>query len=53
MGGPCPKTWGFPDYFLHPKSYFFCELGAHAKFNNPRTTPSGRKVCDPKVINFC
>ena len=22
----------------------FCELGAHAKFQKPRTTPSGRKV---------
>ena len=22
----------------------FCEIGAHAKFQNPRTTPSTRKV---------
>jgi hypothetical protein len=23
---------------------FFCELKPHAKFQNPRTNPSGRKV---------
>ena len=27
-----------------PQNINFCELGAHAKFQNPRTTPSGRKV---------
>ena len=26
------------------ESLYFCELGAHAKFQNPRTTPSGKKV---------
>ena len=24
------------------ESYYFCELGAHAKFRNSRKTPSGR-----------
>jgi hypothetical protein len=28
-----------------------CELGAIAKFQNPRTSPSGRKVCDPERRN--
>ena len=36
--GPSAQT------FFHPKSYFFGELEPHAKFKNPRTTPSGRKV---------
>ena len=31
--------------FSLPKSYFFCDLKLRAKFPNPRTTPSGRKVC--------
>ena len=34
-----------PQHFVHPKSYFFCDLKLRAKFHNPRTTPSGRKVC--------
>ena len=25
----------------------FSYFGLHAKFQNPSTTPSGRKVCDP------
>ena len=29
-----------PDFF-GLESYYFCELGAHAKFRNPKTTPSG------------
>ena len=28
-----------------PKSYFCCDLKLRAKFHNPRTTPSRRKVC--------
>ena len=28
----------------NPKSYFLCDLKPHAKFENPRTTPSGKKV---------
>ena len=38
MGGRCP-------IFFLPQILFFCELKPHAKFRNPRTTPSGRKVC--------
>ena len=30
--------------WLKIKSYSFCELKPHAKFQNPRTTPSWRKV---------
>jgi hypothetical protein len=26
------------------KSFYFCDLGAHVKFQNPKTTPSGSKV---------
>ena len=37
--------WGGPKFCLYPKSYFFCDLKLCAKFHNPRTTPSGRKVC--------
>ena len=29
---------------VHLKSYYFCELGAHAKFQNHTMTPSGRTV---------
>ena len=29
---------------IHPESYFF-KFKTSAKFHNPRTTPSGRKVC--------
>jgi hypothetical protein len=25
-------------------NHFFCEFKPHAKFQNPRTTPSGRKI---------
>ena len=28
-----------------PKTYFFYDSKLRAKFQNPRTTPSGRKVC--------
>ena len=34
-----------PQIFVDPKSYFFCDLKLRAKFQNHRTTPSGRKVC--------
>ena len=33
-----------PKKLFHPKSYFFCELKPHAKFQNPTISPSGRKV---------
>ena len=33
-----------PQIIFHPKSHFFCELKSHAKFQNPKITPSGRKV---------
>ena len=29
---------------VYHKSYFFCEVKPHAKFQNPTITPSGRKV---------
>ena len=35
---------GLPQTFVHLKSYFLGELEPHAKFHNPRTTLSGRKV---------
>ena len=35
---------GVPHFFSYPKSYFFGDLKPHAKYQNPRTTPSGRKV---------
>ena len=35
---------GGPNFF-YPKSYFFCDLKPRAKFHNPRTIPSWRKVC--------
>ena len=31
-----------PKDFCHPKSYFLGELGAHSKYHDPMTTPSGR-----------
>ena len=31
--------------FFLPQILFFCDLKLHAKFHNPRRTPSGRKVC--------
>ena len=31
-------------FFSRIKSFFFCELEPHAKFHDPRTIPSGRKV---------
>jgi hypothetical protein len=35
---------GAPQIFFRHKSYFFSELEPHAKFQHPRTPPSGRKV---------
>jgi hypothetical protein len=29
---------------FYSKYYFFCDLKFHAKFHNPRATPSGKKV---------
>ena len=37
-----------PQTFCYPKSYLFCDIKLCAKFQNPRTTPSGRKVCGPE-----
>ena len=37
--------FGVNFFLFYPKSSFFCYLKLHAKFHNPRTTPSGRKVC--------
>ena len=42
--------WGVPNFFLYHKSYLFCELKPCAKFQNPRTNPSGRKVCGGWVV---
>jgi hypothetical protein len=33
-----------PTNFFYSKSYLFCNLKPHAKFQNPTITPSGRKV---------
>jgi hypothetical protein len=33
-----------PQIIFHLKPYFFCKLKSHAKFENPKTPPSGRKV---------
>ena len=33
-----------PPQFSHLISYSFCEIKPHVKFQNPRTTPSGKKV---------
>ena len=41
-------SMGGTPIFPPNKSYFFCELKHHSKFQNPRTTLSGRKVCDPE-----
>ena len=35
---------GGAQILFYPKFYFFCDLKPHAKFQNPRTTTSGRKV---------
>ena len=38
--------WGSPNVQKQKtlKILFFCELKPHIQFQNPRTTPSGRKV---------
>jgi hypothetical protein len=36
---------GVPRISFNQKSFFFCELKPHAKFQNPTIAPSGRKVC--------
>ena len=36
---------GVPRFFSHLKSSFICEVKPHAKFQNPRTNPFGRKDC--------
>ena len=46
------QFWGSPILF-YPKSYLFCDLKLHAKFQNPRTTPSGRKVTGGEDIFVC
>ena len=44
----CPSltqlTWGFPDICFHHDSYFFCEIGRYAKFQNTRPTYSWKKI---------
>ena len=39
-----PRREGGPPNVVHLTSYSFSELKPHAKFQNPRTTSSGRKV---------
>ena len=39
-----PGGSGGPPTFVYPKSYFYCDLKPHGKFQNPTITPSGRKV---------
>ena len=39
--------------FFYPKSYIFCDLKLRAKFQNPRTIPSGRKVKIIVDTSFC
>jgi hypothetical protein len=48
--GP-PRVRGEFQIFVYPKSYFLCDLKLHAKFHNPRTTPSGRKEKERKKKN--
>jgi hypothetical protein len=38
---------GVPEIFFWLESYYFCYLGAHAKFQNPTTIPSGRMSHEP------
>ena len=44
---------GSPKICFPLESYYFCELGAHAKFQNCSTNPSGRNspfhFCPPKI----
>ena len=42
----CPEKT--PQIGTSPLILFFCELEPHAKFHDPRTTPSGRKVKTPE-----
>ena len=39
-----PRLGGGPLNFGSPELLFFSESKPHAKFHNPRTIPSGRKV---------
>ena len=39
--GPTGDQGGAPKICCWLESLYFCELGAHAKFYNPTTTPSG------------
>ena len=39
---------GVPDFFEGLESSYFCYLGAHAKFQNPMTTSSGRISNEPE-----
>ena len=52
-GGPFSRvctglTLRQPLKFCIPQILLFCDCKLCAKFQNPRTTPSGRKVCDPE-----
>jgi hypothetical protein len=41
---PPREQGGSRNFFLHPQSYFLCDLKPHGKFWNTKITPSGRKV---------
>ena len=43
-GGGGGGGGGWSPFFVGLESLYCCELGAHAKFENPTITPSGRKV---------
>ena len=36
-----PGAGGVPQICFHSKSYLFCDLKPHAKFQKPTVTPSG------------
>ena len=42
----CAVVPGCVTFTSSQLEFYFCELGAHAKYQNPRTTPSGSKICD-------
>ena len=44
---PLRGLGGVPHFCFTP-NLIFCDLKLCAKFTNPRTTPSGRKVCGPE-----
>ena len=46
---PLPDNSWEVSFNMRLESSYFCELGAHAKFRNPRTTPSGILVMGARV----